>query len=383
MKPQEVYNSNIWYVLQKIRQHHIHTQTVNLLSYDIHLLSDNNNELEILKKLSEWKAIHIATKKLNNGLRVSVYLYPIQPRFNEFYQKFHLLQQPRFNNNFSQYYNNNRIKFSNNYKHTHFPNSYLFKEVEKLELILKHFCKARVISLNDYEAINSKIMKIFLKESLYAKAIRKSSKQKQYRDTKQDTQITKQQPLPITGEIIVSGLNESLKALRQKESLKAGPRFPYKIPAGTFWNNVIIKFLNDERVEIWVKRLKHVADFKEIGMVGKGKDPGPCEQWLFLKVLAKCYGELSIKDPEAKDKYKKQKQALTETLRNYFSIDYDPFYPYQSCPEKSGNSYKIKLTLIPPPEMNNLEQSIVNEDDADTLGIHEFLSEESSQVIDY
>ncbi len=383
MKPQEEYNSIIWYVLQKIKQHHIHTQTVNLLSYDIHLLSDNNNELEILKKLANWTAIKIADRKLRPGFCVSVYLHTLQPRFNEIYHKFRLLQQPRFNYNFSQYYNNNRIKFSNNYKHTHFPNSYLFKEVERLELILKHFCKARVISLDDYEAINSKMIKIFLKESLYAKAIRKSSKQKKHRDTKQDTQNTKQQALPITGEIVVSGLNESLKALRQKESLKAGPRFPYKIPAGTYWNNVIIKFLNDEKVEIWVKRLKHIADFKEMGMVGKGKVPTPCEKWLFMKVLAKCYGELSIKDPEAKDKYKKQKQALTETLRNYFSIDYDPFYPYQSCPEKRGNSYKIKLTLIPPPEKNNLEQSIDNEDDADTLGINEFLNEEAPQVIDY
>jgi hypothetical protein len=108
-------------------------------------------------------------------------------------------------------------------------------------------------------------------------------------------------------------------------------------------------------------------------MIGKGKVPEPSEQWLFMKVLAQYQGEITIRDPEAKDKYKKQKQALTETLRNYFSIDYDPFYPYHSCPEKAGNSYKIKLLLIPPFDKDTRPNII--EEETDPLGIQEYLNE--------
>jgi hypothetical protein len=379
MNSQEESNSNFWCVLQKIKQHHIHTQTGDLISYDIHLLSGNNNELEILKKLSKWKAIQIVCKRLNSGLRISVYLYLIQPRFNEIYRKFHPFQQPDFNHSRLTKYSCNERDYS--YKYPSFTENYLFKEAEQFEQILKHFLRAGAISLDDYGAINSKMMKILLRKSLNSKRI-KRMKRKRHHHYGQKSSETKQLPLPITGEIVVSGLNESLKALRPKSPQNSGLRFPYKIPAGTCWNNIIIKFLNDKQVEIWVKKLKHVSDFKEMGMIGKGKIASPSEQWLFLRVLAKCYGELSIKDPEAKDKYKKQKQALSETLRNYFSIDYDPFYPYQSCQEKGGNSYKIKLVLIPPPVKNNLEKSIDSNDDADALGIHEFLNETAPQVLE-
>ncbi len=119
-----------------------------------------------------------------------------------------------------------------------------------------------------------------------------------------------------------------------------------------------------------------------MGMVGKGNIPKPCEQWHFLRVLAQYNGELTIKDPEAKDKYKKQKQGLSETLRKYFSIDYDPFYPYQSCVEKGGNSYKIKLLLIPPPKQDLPKHHMDNDNDADSLGIHEFLDETAPLVIE-
>jgi hypothetical protein len=130
-----------------------------------------------------------------------------------------------------------------------------------------------------------------------------------------------------------------------------------------------------------VKKQLHLTDYKEMGMVGRGKNPEPSEQWLFLKVLAQYNGEITIKDTEAKDKYKKQKQVLTDTLRSYFAIDYDPFYPYQSCLEKGGNSYKIKLLLIPPPKKDNSKQNFIK-DDADTLGITEFLNETAPQILD-
>lgn len=275
-----------------------------------------------------------------------------------------------------------------------FPKHYLLLEVERLEVSIRHFFETGTISKEDYEylSLTLKMMRKFLttcvrcpkkKENLFRKnswEFREKYHQKHkysHYKTNQPSLFDIPKPFPIE----ISGLTEGLKALRPESLENTGPKFPYKIPAGTHWNNIVMKFLDDEKVEIWVKKQKHITDYKEMGMVGKGKIPEPSEQWYFLKVLAKCNSEITIKDNEVKDKYKKQKQSLTETLRNYFGIDYDPFYPYQSCPEKGGNSYKIKLLLIPPPDKNEEKESLENED-ADNLGIHEFLSETAPQVID-
>lgn len=274
---------------------------------------------------------------------------------------------------------------------------YLLLETKRFEVTLKHFFEIGVINQVDYQFLtaNLKMMKSFLKarsllslKKEHEKPDYWSQPNKFYKKHRSELHPNSRQaslfdvikPIPITGEIVVSGLNESLQALKNKESEKSGPCFPYKISAGTHWNNVIIKFQNDERVEIYVRKLKHTTDYKGMGMIGKGNIPTPSEQWIFLKVLAQCNGEISIKDSEARDKYKKQKQALTEILQKYFSIDYDPFYPYKTSHEKIGNSYKIKLTLIPPPAIASQNKPIEIEED--TLGIQEFLSEEAPQVIE-
>ncbi len=145
---------------------------------------------------------------------------------------------------------------------------------------------------------------------------------------------------------------EGLKELANVEKKDDKPKFPYKLPAGTRWEEMIIKFLDDENVYIQIKQFKLNTYYKDMGFIGKGKNPNPSEAWAFLRVLSKLNGELAITDKEAKDRYKKQKEFLAKSLQSYFSIDYDPFYPYRSSSEKSGNSYKIKITLIPPPEKN-------------------------------
>jgi hypothetical protein len=285
---------------------------------------------------------------------------------------------------------------------------YLQLEAKRFEVTLKHFFEMGFLSHDDYNFLvtNLKMIKSFLKlrfavdqtnkpfrnehqetatynEKSFPQYQSKWTNPKFQNGSKQPSLFDyskKSEPIPVKGEIIVSGLNESLQALKSTEPEKTGPKFPYKIPAGTHWNNVIIKFLDDERIEIHVRKLKHTADYIQMGMVGKGNVPEPSEQWTFLRVLAQCQGEITIKDTEAKDKYKKQKQELTEILQRYFSIDYDPFYPYKSSPEKNGNSYKIKLTLIPPPVVALPNNPV--EIDEDLLGIQEFLSEEAPQIVD-
>lgn len=282
---------------------------------------------------------------------------------------------------------------------------YLQLEAERFEATLKHFFENGMIKPDEYHFLisNMKMIRAFLKVTHSIKQIQKherpdywnnANKYKQnflhkhlkskkafsHSDLKQLSLFDTNNPLPIIGKIEVSGLNERLDALKPIVSEKTGPKFPYRIPAGTHWNQVIIKFLNNEQVEIHVKNYRHTADYKEMGFVGKGKIPEPSEQWIFLKVLAQCNGELTIKDDTAKDTYKQQKHLLTESLQNYFSIDFDPFYPYKSSPEKHGNSYRIKLTLLPPPEHFNKPKIETTEED--TLGIKEYLDEHAPQIIE-
>jgi hypothetical protein len=157
-------------------------------------------------------------------------------------------------------------------------------------------------------------------------------------------------------------------------------KFPFKLPAGTKWEDLTIKFLDAENIFIQVKQFKHRASFYELGMIGKGKTPSPSEAWIFFKTLAQLNGELSIKDAQAKDKYKKQKEILAKSLQDYFSIDYDPFFPYHSSSEKTGNSYKIKITLIPPlhdSHIINKEPNEADDEKFEDLGINEYFNEQT------
>lgn len=191
--------------------------------------------------------------------------------------------------------------------------------------------------------------------------------------------VTKREPIEIKiiGETEIKGLEKGLKAIAQTKTENKN-KFPYKLPAGTKWENFIIKFEDDENVFIQIKQFKHNAYYEEMGMVGRGKNPNPSEAWMFMKVLAQVNGELTIKDAQARDKYKKQKELLAKALQKYFSLDYDPFYPYHSSTEKRGNSYKIKITLIPPPDKK--EKADTDKDDDDDLGIKEYFNEQAPQV---
>jgi len=130
------------------------------------------------------------------------------------------------------------------------------------------------------------------------------------------------------------------------------PKFPYKLPSGIEWTSVVMRFQTNENVLIKVLQYEYATNYEAMGFRdcrnrGIAKTN---EQWTFLQVLAKKEGEITIKDKEAKGKYKKQKELLTKKLKSYFSIDYDPFYPYHSSANgKEGNSYRIKIILIPPP----------------------------------
>ncbi len=132
-------------------------------------------------------------------------------------------------------------------------------------------------------------------------------------------------------------ININLKT--EKGSSERKNKFPYKLPSGTKWENITLKFLNDEEILILVQGKEHIAKYDEIGFsTDKGK---PSVVWSFLKVLGKQNGEIAMTDKSANTKYKKQKQQVLDILQRYFSLDTDPFYPY-----KDTKSYKTKFTIF-------------------------------------
>jgi len=72
------------------------------------------------------------------------------------------------------------------------------------------------------------------------------------------------------------------RKLELPETEKIRMTFPYKLPRGIKWENITIKFLDDEKVWINAHQFKHETDFKEMGFIGKGNKPSV--QWIFLKV---------------------------------------------------------------------------------------------------
>jgi hypothetical protein len=130
-----------------------------------------------------------------------------------------------------------------------------------------------------------------------------------------------------------------------EKSTSHANKFPFKIPAGTMWQNITIQFTNSDMVAIQVAGHSHQTGYADMGFVD-GRTNKPTVQWGLLLVLAKNNGFLSASSSDARDKYKKHKQLLADKLKGYFSIEPDPFEPY-----KGG--YKTRITLIPHPTEQN------------------------------
>ena len=140
--------------------------------------------------------------------------------------------------------------------------------------------------------------------------------------------------------------------------------------------------MDDEKVFIKVKQHRHYTDYKEMRLVGKGKNPNPSELWTFLKVLALENGEIPIDNLKRETKYKKQKELLSKFLQSYFGINLDPFYPYKPYPPyKHERSYKIRMTLIPPPQSAK-KQNDFNKEDKNDLGIEEDYKQQTPEIYD-
>lgn len=145
-----------------------------------------------------------------------------------------------------------------------------------------------------------------------------------------------------------------------------GNKFPLTIQSGTTWESFYIQFRNDEAVTIKVSGHTHNTSFADMGFAD-GRTNKPNTQWTLLKLFAKKGGNLTAGSPDARDKYKKHKQLLSDALKSYFSMDYDPFKPYGKT-----DGYAIKINLsYPETEEKTNPHSLDNEVDEMFQGLVE------------
>ncbi len=114
-------------------------------------------------------------------------------------------------------------------------------------------------------------------------------------------------------------------------------RFP--AIAGMGWADIQMKFVDGHNLRVTAKDSTETFDYKQMGFED-ARTRKPNSKWTLLATLAKRGGQLDWSNPEASENYRKKKQLLSETLKAFFEIDDDPFYPY-----KDERAYRTKFKL--------------------------------------
>jgi hypothetical protein len=153
-----------------------------------------------------------------------------------------------------------------------------------------------------------------------------------------------------------------------------GQRFPHHLPAGTTWEKIIIKFIDDRNVVIRAGKFQEPQNFYQMGFADKRSIEKPNIQWQLLLLLAKqpVHGELMWDSENAQIKIQKWKERLSKSLKYYFGLSDDPFYPYHPYgPQKQERSYKIRLQLMPPENMEEGKDADTEIDDLFSNQVYE------------
>jgi len=171
-------------------------------------------------------------------------------------------------------------------------------------------------------------------------------------------------------ELEIRGLQEKTILRKSKNSEIALQQFPKDLK----WEDITIQFFNGQDVMVKAKNKVINANFETMGFMDE-KRKLPNKQWELLIALSKRNGEMSWQNNKNLsqkdiDAIKKRKQNLSDTLKTYFQISDDPFSDYNK--EKM---YKIKINLIP-------ENSRIDDEQKDDLGLKEYLTKEAPQIND-
>lgn len=159
-------------------------------------------------------------------------------------------------------------------------------------------------------------------------------------------------------EVVKLAIAETLEKIKNQEiNANATKKFPYKLPPNISWGDIVIKFLDGHNIQIVAGKHVYTANYKEMGL-DDSRQLKPNLQWALLKALSENNGGISWKEGNAKNNVKKQKQLLSNKLKNYFNIESEPFHPYK---KKLG--YQIKVTLVPESDSINKHLPAYDPDD--------------------
>lgn len=143
-----------------------------------------------------------------------------------------------------------------------------------------------------------------------------------------------------------NSVNEKgLEVIAKTKKEESKNKFPYKLPAVTKWEHIIIRFLDGHNVEIKasnLEELSHKESYEGMGFLDRRRMM-PNKQWELLRNLAENKGTLDWNSRFASLKIKKQKHLLSKTLKDYFDyqIPDDPFLSY-----KKEGCYKAKFQIL-------------------------------------
>ena len=102
-----------------------------------------------------------------------------------------------------------------------------------------------------------------------------------------------------------------------------------EVPPGTKWENIEVRFLSDETVEITTPDSHRLCNFAELGFEDRRKSGAANTAWVFLRELARAKDN-EIKRPVREPaKVEKAVQALRKRLKDLFALGDDPFRPYR------------------------------------------------------
>ncbi|MCM8787534.1 MAG: hypothetical protein NC935_05715 [Candidatus Omnitrophica bacterium] len=187
----------------------------------------------------------------------------------------------------------------------------------------------------------------------------------------------------IEGKFLFPIFYSTIDIIRSKFDLKTILKM-YKIdflsksikdfPKDLQWEEITIRFLNNNEVLISYRDENFQTNFEEMGFMDK-RDKKPKKAWKFLKDLSETGGEITWKSKNASFQGKKHKQILKNLLQDYFRIKSDPFHQY-----KKESSYKIKIKLIPEASSENNQSENMDNANQEIL---DYFKEETQTISDY
>ena len=117
---------------------------------------------------------------------------------------------------------------------------------------------------------------------------------------------------------------------------------PVEVPAGTDWESIVVRVVDDEHVQVVVGRRIEVRSFRDLGMVdARRREPTPNATWAFLLALAHAGGSMTWRDDAADDNNRKRVSELRDALKAALKLHDDPFHPYAT-----GRGWAPRFALV-------------------------------------